>query len=170
MRQLWIERNHWTAFKTGAWQKGFALLDVLAQGGKKAAKGPEHLELGRRGEEAALFYLRQQGFLVIAHGWQSGRVAGDLDLVAWHGDTLCFIEVKTRSSRTFASAEAAVDRGKRRSLRRVARHYMRQLPEQTLARFDILSVYFDDKLARSTARFELFPNAFDWSEPGEPAH
>ena len=68
-----------------------------------------HLELGRRGEEAAFFYLRRRGYIVVARGWRSGKVAGDLDLVAWEDNTLCFIEVKTRTSRNVATAESAVD-------------------------------------------------------------
>ncbi|MDT7811387.1 MAG: putative endonuclease, partial [Acidobacteriaceae bacterium] len=71
-----------------------------------------HLELGRRGEEAAFFYLRRHGYIVVARDWRSGKARGDLDLVAWEGDTLCFIEVKTRGSRNVATAESAVDHDK----------------------------------------------------------
>ncbi len=75
-----------------------------------------HLELGRRGEEAAFFYLRRRGYTVVARDWRSGKVRGDLDLVAWEGNTLCFIEVKTRGSRNVATAESAVDHDKTRML------------------------------------------------------
>lgn len=148
---------------SAAWQAGFTLLDRFAS--RRATKAlPRHLLLGQRGEEAALFHLRKQGFLVVAHGWRSGRVAGDLDIVAWEGETLCFVEVKTRSNRSFAAAEAAVDWSKRRQLRRLARHYLRQLPEQTPARFDILSVYFGLNNSPAKGEYELFRNAFDWVE------
>jgi len=122
---------------------------------------PAHLVTGRDGELAAFFYLRRQGYIVVARGWRSGRLRGDLDLVAWERDTLCFIEVKTRTTRDVATAEAAVDEDKRRTLRRLARSYMRQLPHgEVPARFDILSVYLEREKA---AEFELFRNAFDWS-------
>src|SRR5271154_103436 len=85
---------------------------------------PAHLELGRRGEEAAYFYLRRLGYVVVARGWRTAKVRGDLDLVAWEGVTLCFIEVKTRSSRNVATAESAVDEDKTRVLRRMARQYL----------------------------------------------
>lgn len=119
-----------------------------------------HLATGRSGELAAFFYLRRQGYIVVARGWRSGRLRGDIDLIAWEADTLCFIEVKTRTTRDVATAEAAVDEDKRRTLRRLARSYLRQLPVQEVpARFDILSIYFE----RETApEFELFRNAFDW--------
>lgn len=122
---------------------------------------PMHLVTGRRGELAAFFYLRRHGYTVVARGWRSGRLRGDIDLIAWEEDTVCFIEVKTRTTRDVATAEAAVDEDKRRTLRRLARAYMRQLPnQQTPARFDILSIYFEKEKA---AEFELFRNAFDWS-------
>jgi len=122
---------------------------------------PIHLVTGRRGELAAFFYLRGQGYIVVARGWRSGRLRGDIDLIAWETDTLCFIEVKTRTTRDVATAEAAVDEDKRRTLRCLARSYMRQLPiPETSARFDILSIYFEKEKA---AEFELFRGAFDWS-------
>src|ERR1700744_3852688 len=75
-----------------------------------------HLELGRRGEEAAFFYLRRLGYIVVARSWRSGKAPGDLDLVAWDAAALCFVEVKTRRSRAVAPAEFAVDEDKMRML------------------------------------------------------
>jgi putative endonuclease len=119
-----------------------------------------HLELGRRGEEAAFFYLRRRGYTVVARDWRSGKAPGDLDLVAWEGSTLCFIEVKTRSSRNVALAEAAVDDDKTRVLRRLARQYLLALPiEPDHVRFDVLSIYYD---AQQHTDMELFRGAFDW--------
>lgn len=159
-------KSVWRAdWKTAAWQASFALLDCLPTRRMPRARA-EHLETGRRGEEAAILYLRKQGYVVVAHGWRSGRVPGDLDVIAWEGETLCFVEVKTRSNRSFAAAEAAVDRSKRRSLRRIARYYLRQHPTTTDTRFDILSIYLGIKGRPSmTANaHELFRNAFDWAE------
>jgi putative endonuclease len=119
-----------------------------------------HLITGRRGELAAYFYLRRHGFTVVARGWKSGQVRGDLDLIAWEDGTLCFIEVKTRTTRAFATAEAAVDEDKRSILRRLARQYLRQLPVQDVPiRFDILSIYLEPEKA---SEFELFRSAFGW--------
>jgi putative endonuclease len=117
-----------------------------------------HLELGRRGEEAAYFYLRRLGYIVVARDWRSGKVRGDLDLVAWEKDTLCFIEVKTRGSRLIATAESAVDEEKTRVLLRLARHYLNAMPtEPEQVRFDILSIYFEPQ-----PNFELIRGAFSW--------
>jgi putative endonuclease len=119
-----------------------------------------HLELGRRGEEAAFFYLRRRGYIVVARGWRSAKVAGDLDLVAWEDSTLCFIEVKTRTSRNVATAESAVDQDKTRVLRRMARQYLLALPvAPDQVRFDVLSIYY---LGQEPAEIQLFRGAFDW--------
>jgi putative endonuclease len=121
---------------------------------------PAHLELGRRGEEAAFFYLRRRGYIVVARGWRSGKVAGDLDLVAWEDNTLCFIEVKTRSSRDVATAESAVDQDKTRVLRRLARQYLLEVPDTPdQIRFDVISIYFQ---AQRPVEIELFRGAFGW--------
>jgi putative endonuclease len=128
---------------------------------RRRREEPAHLATGRRGELAAYFYLRHLGYIIVARGWRSSRSRGDIDLIAWDGDTLCFIEVKTRSTREVATAEAAVDEDKRRTLRRLASNYRRQLPQKDVtARFDILSIYFEKEKA---AEFELFRGAFDWS-------
>ncbi|HEY6445241.1 MAG TPA: YraN family protein [Acidobacteriaceae bacterium] len=121
-----------------------------------------HLETGARGERAAFFWLRLHGYVVVARGWKSSRARGDLDLIAWDEETLCFIEVKTRTTRAVAPAEMAVDQEKRRVLRRLARHYMRQLPNRDVpVRFDILSIYFEKG---QQPVFEHFPHAFGFVE------
>ncbi|AXC15377.1 Endonuclease [Acidisarcina polymorpha] len=128
--------------------------------GRKRAT-PAHLLLGIRGEEAAFFYLRNRGYVITARSWRSHRYAGDIDLIGWDEECLCFIEVKTRTTRSVATAESAVDQHKRKTLRRIARHYLRQLPAPQAIRFDVLSIYFE---AATLPDFILFENAFGWSE------
>ena len=121
---------------------------------------PPHLTTGRRGERAAFFYLRRLGFVVTARGWRSAKARGDLDIVAWENDVLCFIEVKTRTTRAVVPAEAAVDAEKKRILRKMAHYYLRQLPKRDVpVRFDILSIYFE---TGKPTDFELFRAAFGW--------
>jgi Holliday junction resolvase-like predicted endonuclease len=81
---------------------------------------PAHLSTGRRGEEDAYFYLRRRGYTIIARNYRSPNHRGELDIVGWERDVLCFIEVKTRTARDMKPAEAAVDRGKQRDLSLVA--------------------------------------------------
>jgi putative endonuclease len=140
------------------WLENF--LEHLDRAAMRRSKEPSHLTTGRRGERAAYFYLRRLGFVVTARGWRSARARGDLDLVAWENDTLCFIEVKARTTRAVAPAEAAVDGEKKRMLRKMAHYYLRQLPKSDVpVRFDILSIYFE---AGKSADFELFRGAFGW--------
>src|SRR5271170_8392618 len=78
-----------------------------------------HLATGVRGEREALFHLRKIGYTVVARRWKSTKLRGDVDLIGWDGEWLCFVEVKTRTVRDMAPAEAAVDRHKREMLRRM---------------------------------------------------
>ena len=106
---------------------------------------PPHLLTGERGEDLAYFHLRRSGYTVVARRWRSARLRGDLDLVAWDGDTLVIFEIKTRTAHDLAPAESAVNPDKQRMLRRMALAYRRRLPEPWRdlipVRFDVLSVY-----------------------------
>src|SRR4051812_36819697 len=72
-----------------------------------------HLVTGSKGEEEVYFYLRKHGYVMVARNWRSPRRRSEIDLIGWEGDTLCFVEVKTRTSRDVMPAEAAVDRENR---------------------------------------------------------
>jgi putative endonuclease len=124
---------------------------------------PAHLETGMDGEDAAYFFLRRKGYVVVARRWSSGNVPGDTDLIAWQGPLLCFVEVKTRTAHDITPAEVAVDSHKRNVLRRLARQYVRQLPQETAppVRFDVLSVYL---VPGQKNEFQHFEGSFGWSE------
>ncbi|MBV9669414.1 MAG: YraN family protein [Acidobacteriales bacterium] len=152
-------------------QGALRLLDRLAyHRGWRDARS-EHAITGERGEEAAYFHLRTLGYTIVARNFRSPRCRGELDLVAWQGNTLCFIEVKARTARDFAPAESAVDPEKREDLRRIAREYLRHLPGVTTrlrsgrkvelpdTRFDLVSVYL---LPGEDAQFEVQKAAFGW--------
>jgi putative endonuclease len=127
---------------------------------------PAHLRTGRRGEEDAYFYLRRRGYTIIARNYRSPNHRGELDIVGWERDVLCFIEVKTRTARDMKPAEAAVDRGKQRDLSLVAHDFLRQMPSSCQWRFDVLAVYYEsgeDAGGRGSISFELFQNAFSVS-------
>lgn len=117
-----------------------------------------HLTTGLRGEDAAYFHLRRLGYIVVARRWRSAHLRGDIDMIAWDGDSLCFVEVKTRTSRNFTPAETAVDGKKREVLYRMAQDYIRQMEnfDQVSVRFDVVSVYF----TQDRPEFEVFRAAF----------
>lgn len=119
-----------------------------------------HRLTGRRGEEEAYFYLRRKGYVIISRNYRSPHHRGELDLVGWDKEVLCFIEVKTRTTRDVKPAEAAVDHDKERELRLVARDFLRHMPPSCQWRFDVLAIYYD---APRGVTFELFQNAFSVS-------
>jgi putative endonuclease len=131
-------------------------LDWLAAHTLPPDKTPAHQRTGRGGEEAAYFYLRKLGYVMVARNFRSPRRRGEIDLIGWEQNVLCFIEVKTRTSHAVKPAEAAVDRDKRRELTAMAREYMRPLPPSCQWRVDVLSVYFESTSSRP--QFELFRN------------
>jgi putative endonuclease len=96
---------------------------------------------GRLGEDMAYRYLRRHGCTVVARNYVARSGAGEIDLVAWEGGMLVFVEVKTRSSGDFGAPEAAVDGEKQRRIALAAREYGRRAQvEAARMRFDIVSV------------------------------
>jgi len=132
-------------------------LDWLAQRVLPADSRPWHQRIGARGEEDAYFHLRKLGYVMVARNFRSLRCRGEIDLIGWEEDILCFVEVKTRTSRDVKPPEAAVDRHKRREVAEVAREYRRRLPPSCQWRFDIVSVYYDGFASRP--QIEVFRNA-----------
>jgi putative endonuclease len=106
--------------------------------------------LGRRGEELAAAHLRSNGYrLVIANfkvpvgrNTKGVQVTGEIDIVALDEDgTLCFVEVKTRTSASYAGPLSAVDLRKQRQITRTARVYKRVFGLfDTVSRFDVVTV------------------------------
>jgi putative endonuclease len=137
-------------------------LDSVARLLPGKPSGPQHFRTGRRGEEEAYFYLRRHGYVMVARNYRSPRSRSELDLVGWDGDTLCFIEVKTRTTRDVKPAEAAVDAEKQRDLARVAREFLRKTNGNPPFRFDIISIYFE---AGQEIQIELFKDAFNFPAP-----
>ena len=108
-----------------------------------------HFDLGRRGEALAVEHLEQNGYRIVAGNFSLpiGRnlrdviVKAEIDVVAYDGSTLCFIEVKTRTSDDFAPPQANVDLRKRRQISRAALAYRRMLGLIDAAyRYDVVTV------------------------------
>lgn len=138
-------------------------LDQLATKLGRAPQRAPHLVSGARGEDEAYFHLRKLGYTVIGRDYRSPRRRGDIDLIAWEKDVLCFVEVKTRSSRSFMLAEAAVDDEKRETLCGLAREFLRSYAhaqgKSPQFRFDVISVYLESNGSEIT----LFRDAFRMS-------
>jgi putative endonuclease len=116
-----------------------------------ATSSPSHIQLGQHGEALAAAYLEQLGFRIVAANFvvPVGRnrlgavINAEIDLVAYDGQTLCFVEVKARLSDWFAPPEANVDRRKQRQIARAARAYRRIFDlENAPYRYDVITVVF----------------------------
>ena len=101
-----------------------------------------HLALGCEGEAEAYFHLRRLGYKFIATNFRVPHDRGEIDLIAWDDDVLCFIEVKTRTDDSFAPPSAAVTSDKQRHIRSVAKAYLRRFARgyRPTCRFDVVSV------------------------------
>ncbi len=124
------------------------------------------IELGKLGEAYAAAYLEQRGYRLVAANFTLpvGRnlrdvvVNNEIDIIAYDGETLCFIEVKTRASDWFAPPQINVDLRKRRQVARAARAYRRMFElENEAYRFDVVTVVLPDE---STPQIELIKNYF----------
>jgi len=133
-----------------------------------------HLALGGRGEQIAAAHLERAGFRLVAANFKLpvGRnlrgaiVQAEIDLVAYEGETLCFVEVKTRASDWFAAPEQNVDRRKQRQITRAARVYRRTFGLIAVPyRYDVVSVILpppDEATPLPNPRIELLRNF--WTE------
>lgn len=99
--------------------------------------------IGRYGEKTAASWLRTKGYRILRRNFRLGT-DGEIDLVCRHGDTLVFVEVKTRTRSDYGSPGRAVDAPKRRLLRRGARRWLHLLKRETPYRFDIVEIILRD--------------------------
>ena len=98
----------------------------------------KHNQLGEKGENLATEILRKKGYSILAENWRSGR--NEIDVVAKIGETLVFIEVKTRSTDFFGDPSLAVSPAKQKRLIHAANDYLEQHEIELEARFDIISI------------------------------
>jgi len=125
---------------------------------KRSPQLAEHLESGIWGEELAEKHLRDKGMKILGRRLRIGK-RDELDLLARNGDTLVFIEVKTRASEAFGRPSAAVNKDKRFRISRAAMRYMKRLKKKPLYfRFDIVEVVGNPN--RGDPIIRHLPNAF----------
>jgi putative endonuclease len=100
-------------------------------------------QLGKLGEKIAQKYLLGKKYRIVEKGYRLLR--GEIDLVAYDGETLVFIEVKTRGPGALGSPEESVDFRKQKQLRKIAEGYLALNEiEEKECRFDVISLFFDN--------------------------
>ena len=114
-------------------------------------------ETGRRGEDIAVGYLRQNGYLICATNWRQGRY--EIDIVAQKMGVVHFVEVKTRNALSLATPEQAVTKTKISALHRAASAYLAKNRVVGDVQFDLLAVdifpdsTFDVRFIENIAEF-----------------
>ncbi len=133
-------------------------------------KQSDQLNLGQLGEAYAAAFLEQLGYRIVAANFtlpvgrnlRNAVVNAEIDLVAYDGPTLCFVEVKTRSSDWFAPPQVNIDRRKQRQLSRAARSYRRLFGlEEATYRFDVVTVVLPAGRPMKGIKIELLRNYFN---------
>ena len=116
-----------------------------------------NIELGKAGERLANEFLKKLGYRILFNNYRSSL--GEVDIVARDKDTICFIEVKTRSSKEFGLPQESVTRQKQRKLSRLATAFLKEknLLDES-ARFDVVSVLLTQD--KKEPEIEIFKNAF----------
>jgi putative endonuclease len=121
-------------------------------------RNPQHIDTGEWGEDCAAQMLKSKGYKLLGRRVRFGP-RFEIDIVARQGDTLVFVEVKTRKNEDFGRPIASVDRRKRHQLSKAALRYMermRKLPPYI--RFDVVEVL--GTAGDRQPRIEHIENAF----------
>jgi putative endonuclease len=115
-------------------------------------RGADHEALAER-------VLAGRGFVIIERNWRGG--GGEVDRVAWDGDILCFIEVRSRADETAGAPEETVGVAKRRKIIRAAKAFLLRFPPERIpmVRFDVIGVV--GAPGAEDARVTVIENAFD---------
>lgn len=112
--------------------------------------------LGRWGESVAARYLEAQGYQIVGRNWRCTR--GEIDLVARTGETLVFVEVKTRRGRAMGTPEEGVTAQKAQRLLLLGQHYLyAHNLDDVDWRIDVVAVELDTR--GKLLRCEHIPNA-----------
>ena len=129
------------AFAVVKWKSRYGLSD--GETSASNIKKLEALQTGIRGETYAYWYLRRLGYIFIAKNYAPALIPGEIDMVGYDGDTLVFVEVRTRAAgdANKAQPELSITREKHRVLVRTAHYFLRErhLNDCPL-RFDVVAI------------------------------
>ena len=115
-------------------------------------------EFGKAAENAAVKFLKSQGYQVIRRNYKTKF--GEIDIIAKDKSTICFVEVKARHSRLFGEPAEAVSAAKQRQISKAAICYLKENNLLgRLARFDVVSLLYTDDVPE----MDLIKDAFELS-------
>ncbi len=116
----------------------------------------DNLYLGKAGEDKAAVFLTANGYKILKRNYKTKL--GEIDIIARDRETICFVEVKSRTSERFGLPQEAISKSKQRQIAKVALMFLKENNLlDSFTRFDAVSVLFGpDK-----PKLELIKNAFD---------
>lgn len=116
-----------------------------------------HNDFGKEGEEMAVGWLCERGYVILDRNWRYSHY--EIDIVATKNGTLHFIEVKTRKGNFFGFPEQNVKKKKFRDMQRAADEFLFRNPGYKWVQYDILSItLFEDK----ELEFFLLEDVYFW--------
>ena len=119
-------------------------------------KDMRRIRTGKQGEALAAAYLEKEGYQIIERNYRC--LFGEMDLVARDGQTIVFVEVKSRKSDRFGVPQLSVGLQKQKKLSQIALHYLEQKRFCPCdARFDVIAI----RMRPECHQVELIRNAFD---------
>ena len=113
---------------------------------------------GTWGEALVADYLRRRNYRLAAHSYQCRF--GEIDLIAWDRDVLCFVEVKTRTNTDMALPREYVTSKKQARIRKTALFYLASNALDCPARFDVAEVYADAPGDEKSVKIVYLEDAF----------
>lgn len=114
------------------------------------------IRTGKRGEAIAMSHLQRLGYRILECNYRCPL--GEIDIVARDGNTLVFVEVKSRKTEEFGDPELAVGKAKQRRMVLVSLHYLSQKDHPLLnVRFDVVAI----KMLPDRTEVKLIRDAFE---------
>jgi putative endonuclease len=120
----------------------------------------QNMKIGPKGEIVAASYLEHRGYRILSRNFTCKL--GEIDIIAYRNDMICFVEVKSRRGMRYGRPAEAVTVNKQEHIRRTASYFLfsrwNKLPvhEKTCFRFDVIEVFYED----GETRVECIENAF----------
>lgn len=116
--------------------------------------GQYRKRLGYAGEQKAARFLKNKGYTILEHNWRYKNT--EIDIIAFDGKKVIFVEVKRRKTLDFGYPEEAITASKRQSLRKAAETYLHQRSDNPDIRFDVIAIWEEE----GREKIEHFEDAF----------